>query len=333
MASVDGRRFYPGGSGLVHQHSCTPCKVDGRETEATYFCEVCSVHLCAQCRYDHNSFEATKDHSVIQPPVILDMKIESTKEVNIKSSVDSSDPVITGCAFLSNGSVLLCDSENSKVKLLDSDWSGSKSLELSDQPYNVAAVGEEEAIITFNNSDIKDLQYISTYPDLKLGKKITLPEQCWGLDVVNDEIYTAHHKSSGHDEIWKLDRSGNMKSKIVLTQSSSYGSEYLGLGSLTDHNPRVYLTDGNSRVACFQLDGMMVYQYEDKELKEPLGIYVDSAGNSLVCGYLSNNVVVITADGRKHRELLTSKNITHPYCIDFRPKDGTLIVGCEHNSK
>ena len=264
--------------------------------------------------------------------VILDMKVKSAKEVNIKLSDDSYDPDIRGCAFLSNGSVLLCDSENSKVKLLDSDWSVNKSLKLSDKPWNVAAVDENEAIITFYS--INDLQYISTHPDLKLGKKIPLPEQCWGLDVVNDEIYTAYNKRSGHVEIWKLDRSGNMKSKSVLTQSSYCGSLYLCLGSLTDHNPRVYLADGGySRVRCYQLDGRMVYQYKDKELASPRGIYVDSAGNSLVCGWNSHNVVVITADGRKHRELLTSKNITHPYCIDFRPEDNTLIVGGYNNSK
>ena len=93
--------------------------------------------------------------------------------------------------------------------MLNSDWSERKSLKLSDQPYNVAAaVGVKEAIITFNNSDIKDLQYISTYPDLKVGKKITLPEKRYGFHVVNDEIYNTYHQSSGHDEIWKLDRSG-----------------------------------------------------------------------------------------------------------------------------
>ena len=268
--------------------------------------------------------------------VILDMKVKSAKEVNIKLSDDSNSPSTTGCAFLSNGSVLLCDCQNRKVKLLDSDWSVSKSLKLSDEPFNVAAVDENEAIFIFKNTRIKDLQYISTHPDLKLGKKITLPEKCYGLHVDNDEIYTAYHKSSGHDEIWKLDRSGNMKSKIVLTQSSPGTSYYLCLGSLTDHNPHVYLTDWdlrNSRVSCYQLDGRMVYQYKDKELRAPCGIYVDSAGNSLVCGYVSDNVIVITADGRKHRELLTSKNITRPYCIDFRPEDNTLIVGCWNNSK
>ena len=86
-------------------------------------------------------------------------------------------------------------------------------------------------------------------------------------------------------------------------------------------------------MTCFQLDGKMVYQYEDKELKRPNGIYVDSAGNSLVCGTNSHNVVVITADGRKHGELLTSYDITKPRCIDYRPQDNTLIVGCGNYSK
>ena len=265
---------------------------------------------------------------------ILDMKVKSTKKVNIELPDDNGDPSITGCTFLSKGRILLCDNENQKLKLLDSYMSVKKILKLSDYPWNVAAFGENEAIITFGSENINDLQYINTHPDLKLGKKITLSDKCFGLQVVDDEIYTTCHKASGHDEIWRLDRAGNIMSKIVLTQSSSGRSYYLGV-CLAGSSPRVYLLDdNNSRVTCFQLDGKMVYQYEEKEqLGQPNGIYVDSAGNSIVCGYSSQNVVVITADGRKHGELLTSKDITCPLCIDYRPEDNTLIVGCLDNLK
>ena len=265
--------------------------------------------------------------------VILDMKVKSTKEVNIKLPNENRDPNITGCSFLSKGRILLCDNENKKMKLLDSDMSVKKTLKLSDNPGNVAAVGENEAIITFGNMKNNDLQYIHTNPDLKLGKKISLPDKCYGLQLVNDEIYTTCHRASGHDEIWRLDRAGNIMRKIVLTQSSSGRSEYLGL-CLADSSPRVYLTDwNNSRVTCFQLDGKMVYQYEDKEqLENPNGIYVDSVGNGLVCGLHSQNVIVISANGRKHGELLISKDKRYPRCLDYRPEDNTLIVGCD-NSK
>ena len=266
--------------------------------------------------------------------VILDMKAKSTKEVNIKLPDDDKGPFITGCTFLPKGHILLCDNKNMKMKLLDSDMYVKKSLRLSDNPWNNAAVGENEAIITFSNTENNDIQYIYTQPDLKLGKKITLPDKCRGLQVINDEIYTVCHKDSGHDEIWRLDRAGYIMSKIVLTRSSSDESYYLGV-CLAGSSPRVYLTNWfNSRVTCFQLDCKMVYQYEDKKrLEQHNGIYVDSAGNSIVCGYSSQNVVVITADGRKHGELLTSKDIKWPMCIDYRPEDNTLIVGCWYSSK
>ena len=279
------------------------------------------------------SIEPSEEGSSQQAPaLILDMKVKSTKEVNIQLSDDDKTPSICGCTFLSNCRILLCDFKNKKMKLLDSDMSVKKILNLSGYPYNVTAVGENEAIITFGSGD-NNLQYLYTDPELKCGITVTLPSKCYGLHIVNNEIYTSTHKDSGHDEIWRLDRSGNILSKIVLTQSSSDWPNYLGL-CLAGSSPRVYLTDfRNDRMTCFQLDGKMVYQYEDKELKRPHGIYVDSAGNSLVCGTNSHNVVVITADGRKHGELLASNGIRKPKCIDYRPDDNTLIVGCSGNSK
>ena len=133
--------------------------------------------------------------------VILDMKVKSTKEVNIKVPDDAERSYIAGCTTLSNGHILLCDYFNMKMKLMDSDMSIKKSLSLSDMPYNVAAVGENEAIITFGNMKNNDLQYIHTNPDLKLGEKLTLSDKCFGLQVINGEIYTSCHKDSRHDEI------------------------------------------------------------------------------------------------------------------------------------
>ena len=268
-----------------------------------------------------------KDHVVI-----LDMKVKSAREANIRLSDDDINPTLSGCTFLSNGRILLCDYRNKKVKMLDIDMSIKESLKLSDNQYNENAVGENEAIITFD-SNKNNFQYIYTDPELTFGITVTLSDKCYGLCVVNNEIYTACHRDSGHDEIWRLHWAGKVISKLVLTRSSSGRSDYLGL-CLAGSSPRMYLTDWNySIVTCFQLDGKMVYQYKDKELDRPNGIYVDSAGNSLVCGTYSDHDVVITADGRKHGELLTSNDIKYPRCIDYRGEDNTLIVGCNNNSK
>ena len=171
--------------------------------------------------------EAEADSTQQDHLMILDMKVKSSKEVSIELSDYSTTTFITGCTFLSNGRALLCDYWNYKVKLLDSDLSVKKSLKLSDGPYNVAAVGENEAIITFGRRDINDFQYIYIHPELKLCKKIALPNKCYGLHVINDEIYTACHKGSGHDEIWGLDRAGNIMSKFSLLRIVPVGRNTL----------------------------------------------------------------------------------------------------------
>ena len=267
--------------------------------------------------------------------VILDKKVNSTKEVNIQLSDDDLDPQITGCTVLSDGRILLCDYNNNKVKMLDRSMVLTKSLKMPETPYSVVATRENEAIITFDSQSDNDFQYIYAHTELILGKKITGTARCRRICVVGDAIYTTHLTDAGQFEIWKLDNTGNMIDKLVLIRSSSpFGDLSFGL-CLTGPSPRVYLTDSRkAEVTCFQLDGKKIYTYEDEELKAPGGIYVDSIGNCLVCDYVSQNVVVITANGLKYEELLKFNDSTciQPRCIGYRPQDNTLIVGCANTN-
>ena len=65
MASVDGSRSYLAGSDEVLQHTCGPCKDDGETKEAKHLCEFCNIYLCFDCRNDHKTFKATKNHSIV----------------------------------------------------------------------------------------------------------------------------------------------------------------------------------------------------------------------------------------------------------------------------
>ena len=62
---VSGSRSYLAGSDEVIQHACGPCKDDGETKEAKYLCEFCKVYLCFDCRNDHKTFKATKNHSIV----------------------------------------------------------------------------------------------------------------------------------------------------------------------------------------------------------------------------------------------------------------------------
>ena len=76
------------------------------------------------------------------------------------------------------------------------------------------------------------------------------------------------------------------------------------------------------------MDGKIVYQYTDEELKAPYGMQVDAEDNILVCDSISDKVQVITADGKKYGTLLSSSDgIDQPSGIAYREADDRLLVG------
>jgi DNA-binding beta-propeller fold protein YncE len=72
---------------------------------------------------------------------------------------------------------------------------------------------------------------------------------------------------------------------------------------------KLYYTNCFSHtVTCCDLHGTTQWKFNDEQvLQGPRGITVDNDGNVYVAGRSSNNVVVISPDGKRHRQLLSSK--------------------------
>jgi DNA-binding beta-propeller fold protein YncE len=65
----------------------------------------------------------------------------------------------------------------------------------------------------------------------------------------------------------------------------------------------------------------------------PVGISVDNDGNVYAAGFKSNNVVVISPDGQRHRQLLSSKDgLRNPRVLDYDKSTNMLLVVNERKS-
>jgi len=63
------------------------------------------------------------------------------------------------------------------------------------------------------------------------------------------------------------------------------------------------------------------------------GISVDNDGNVYVVGNVSNNVVVISADGQRHRQLLSkSDGLVNPVVLDYDRSTNKLLVVNERDT-
>ena len=81
-------------------------------------------------------------------------------------------------------------------------------------------------------------------------------------------------------------------------------------------------------MTCCNLHGTTQWEFTDvHSLHGSSGISVDNDGNVYVVGYITNNVVVISPDGQRHRQLLSSKDgLSSPSVLDYDKSTNRLLV-------
>ena len=96
----------------------------------------------------------------------------------------------------------------------------------------------------------------------------------------------------------------------------------------TSRDKLYYTTFYKHTVTCCDLHGTTQWQFKDERvLRRPYGISVDKDGNVYVVGHDSNNMVVISSDGQRHRQLLSNKDgLVNPTGLDYDRSTNNLLV-------
>ena len=271
----------------------------------------------------------------IEKTVFTDLKVENLKKKMVKISKDKKSPDIRGCAFMPDGKVLICDWNNGNLKQLDKSFTLQDSLGLPSWPCDISVVNETTAIITL--PETKRLQYIEVTPRLAAGRALQLDKKCFGVRVVGSDIYvTCHHGyPEGDGEVRILDKSGNLRKRLGVKQDNTFMFTRPYDLTVSSRSDKIYVSDaGQHTLTCLKTDGTVMFQYKDSELRGPNGVCVDDEDNAIVCGYSSDNIHIVTSDGKKHSVILTSKDgIKGPGSVAYRQTDKTLIVGGEKDGK
>ena len=262
--------------------------------------------------------------------IILNAKVKTSKQVPVKAMPDYYASWITGCTFLPNGYAVICDHSNNSIKLLDSNFNIQGRLNVS-YPGDVAVLDNNNVIVTLSSEE--QLMRVQVSPSLQAGETFEVGKKCYGVDVANGLIFVACHSNFSEvpdGEIRVFDYDGILVKRIGAYNDGSCMFKSSHNLAVSSCGTRVFVSDLATRsVYCIGMDSKLIYQYKDASLKGPRNMYIDANNNALVCDFDNSAVQVITADGRKRRDLLSSENdIKHPNSVALRPSDGTLIVGC-----
>jgi sugar lactone lactonase YvrE len=89
---------------------------------------------------------------------------------------------------------------------------------------------------------------------------------------------------------------------------------------VTSFNDRLYYTDSmRSEVVCCDINGTILWKFTDKSvLKTPRSVTVDDYGNIYVVCANPANVIVISPDGKEHRQLLSKADrLENPRALHY----------------
>ena len=330
---------------------CDPCNYGGTEKIAKFSCKDCDENLCPACSDLHKRQKMSRNHKLIplseatkqsgalpEPDINVnnskkkmfpELKIESSRQIDIQLPGDEEEPFISGCAIMPDGHIILVDTGNSKIKMLDKSFKLKESLILVSAPRDVAMYNKTSVLVTL--PDTNQLQYIEVSPKLVTGATIQLDKPCWGVAVSGNKIYVTCYLGFGREgEVRILDKNGKLENRLgVHPKGKSFMFARPFYLAVSPTSGRIFVTDWDrNSVICLGPDGSVVYMY--KELFGPRGVCVLPNDNILVCDDGQDKVQVITAKGEKHSTLLTEMDgiMQDPYCVAYRQTDGLFLLGC-----
>jgi outer membrane protein assembly factor BamB len=83
-----------------------------------------------------------------------------------------------------------------------------------------------------------------------------------------------------------------------------------------------------NKIYCYTLTGQRIWTFKDKNvIRQPIGIALDKNRNVYVAGYETNNVIVLSPDGKSCRQILTkSDGLNRPYSLRINIDHSELLV-------
>jgi DNA-binding beta-propeller fold protein YncE len=250
----------------------------------------------------------------ISPP----MSVENI-QVNLKQKINIKGTNIRGCSLLPDGRMVFSCYSSRTVRFINKE--GIESFQISKDntgSFDTVYIKDINSVAVSSGYGLNPCIDIIDIESKKVMTTISMDTFIIGMTVRGRTIYYCA-QSKG---LKMLNLSDRYVSDIISSDMSNVSYVATSGGKL------YYTNTTTHTVTCCDLHGTTQWKFKDQRvLKGPYGISVDNDGNVYVAGYFSNNVMVISPDGQRHRELLSSKDgLVNPCVLDYDKSTNRLLV-------
>jgi hypothetical protein len=248
------------------------------------------------------------------------MSVENI-QLNLKQKINTKGTNIRGCSLLPDGRMVFSCYSSETVRFINKE--GIESFQIGkdktgSSTYDTVYIKYNNSVAVSNGYSSNRCIAIIDIESKEVMTTISMDTDICGMAVRGKTIYYCT-RGNGLKMLNLSDRSVS----DIHNSSMSY------VWYVATSGDKLYYTNTNTNtVTCCDLHGTIQWEFKDERvLQGPFGISVDNDGNQYVVGYSTNSVVVISPDGQRHRQLLSSKDgLLHPRALDYDISTNRLLV-------
>ncbi|XP_052259886.1 uncharacterized protein LOC127864234 [Dreissena polymorpha] len=247
-------------------------------------------------------------------------KVQGKSEYNVRIPSDSVTCDITGICVLPDGQVLVVDSRNDNVKLLNQQYQVVSHLDVNAWPFDICLIAPSEVAVAVNTSNIHEVQFITVNQGkLVSGRKFQLQHECTFITHHQGDLFV----TSGQ-ELYKYSLNGKLICRLYQDRSAN---RTVGKCAVSPTGDRLYITNWDQyKLLTLARDGTLLATYSDPALG---GLHVTPAGQVLVCGYWSYTVLQVGWKGESKLTTLATQEdgVWRPWSVCYSSTTSSIIVG------
>lgn len=226
-------------------------------------------------------------------------------------------------AVVDRDQIAVADSENISIKLIDTEQERAiYDRELSSRPNGVTVVPDQLLAIALPEES--KILFLSIPDKLSEAYHIKVDGRCTDVSYISEKLVVTY-QNPGKIEI--MDLEGHILKKIQQNMhgASLYDDSRVTVGIDYGH---FYVSDRFFKnVKCFNVNGKVKGEYNDKRLIRPCGVVALDDGSLLICNSSNHSVHLVSPNLQEDRILLKKTDgIKHPWSIAIDREQNKLYV-------
>ncbi|XP_052229674.1 uncharacterized protein LOC127843850 [Dreissena polymorpha] len=252
------------------------------------------------------------------------LTVQGKSEYNVRLQIDSyKNCTIETICVLSEDQILVTDSRNERVKLLNHQYQVVGYYDFNGFPWDMCKITPSEVAVTVDNTRQHEVQFVSVNGgQLVKGRMLQFQHRCFGIAHIMQDLYL----TSG-PALYKYSMKGALLTKLYEDTSDKLTVYKCAVGPSGD---KIFIINySHHKVLTLARDGTVLQTFTDPDLQHPRGIHVTALGQVLVCGESSSTIIQQDGEGKKKLATLATRKdgLKYPRSVFYNRSTASIIVG------